>query len=188
MKKTLFSVLLIWIVQTGWSQTNFDWTLALSSNIPVSFSQPIEMKTGDNFSLLLTSETPSYCYIIVQDSEQKVQVVNNSRLDAKEEVRLGPINILPPSGREVFFVVMSHTEQRDLSSKISIFERNATLRNGREVINEVLALRRAVSVLNENPEKPIFMGGAFRGGSDEGFNGSEFSGSNCYVKTITISH
>ena len=187
MKRALFGVLLLWVAQFGWTQTDFDWTLALSSNVNVSFSQPIEMRTGDNFSLYLRTETPSYCYIIVQDSEQKVQVVKSARLDAREEVRLGPIRILPPSGREVFYIVMSQTEQRDLSTRISAYERNSTQRNAREVINEVLALRRTVAVLNENPERPVYMGGAFRGGED-GFNGSEFSGSNFYVKTITISH
>ena len=186
MKKALITVLFIWIVQSGWSQTNFDWTLALSSNAATNLSQPIKMETGDDFTLYIRSETPSYCYIILEDSQRKVQVIKANRLAAREPFTL-TITLTPPSGSETFYVVMSQIELRDLRTRIIAHERNTSPRNARDLTTAVLTLRRDVSVLRENPERPVFMGGAFRG-ADDSFNGTEFSGANLYVKTIIIEH
>jgi hypothetical protein len=185
-----FSLFFVCFVQTGWSQNNFDWTLALvdvNADTSVSFSQPIVMKTGETFTLFIKNEAPCYCYIIIQDSEQNVQVLQNRRLAGGEELKFGPIQIMPPAGSENFYVVMSSTEQRDLSSTISIFQKNnSSRRAARDVMNEVLRLRRSLSMLKENPEKPVDMGGAFRGTLKS--EGVVVSGSGSYVKTITINH
>lgn len=168
----------------------FEWTLALTApekEAPVSVAAPIQMEAGDVFSLYISPRAGCYCYVVAQDSQRTAAVLHSGRLSAGEELGLGPMRLVPPSGSEFFFVIMSLTEQKELQNKIKTFQRNGSPQNGRELLNQVLALRREVSALRENPEQPVLMGGTFRGErlSPEGL---KFSGAGAYVKTITINH
>ena len=168
------------------AQQNLTWSLALvkdSEGIP--FSRPVEMAAGDSFSIVVQTRQACYAYVIIQDSERNMMVLLNKRLNANESWQTGSIKLTPPSGSETFHVVMSLTELADLQSAIDAFKKQSDTRTGRDLNNAVMGVRRSVSQFNESPEKPVGMGGAFRG-RDPG--GTEFSGVGTYVKTIVINH
>jgi hypothetical protein len=194
-KAALFAVfaaaLFLSAVNSVFSQEkNFTWSLAMSSaQEAVSFTRPVSMKTGDIFTIYLQSETSCFAYVLAQDSENKIVVLHSGSLNAGEELLLGPMQITPPGGSETFYVVMSLEEQKQLKNTINAFNRNNTnSRASRNVLNAVMDLRRAVSRLREEPEKPVYMGGAFRGSGTPGIEGVSYSGLGTYVKTIIINH
>jgi hypothetical protein len=166
----------------GWSMVLVD----PKKEVSVSFSRPVAMKTGDAFSFIIQSDQDAYCYVVVQDSERNTIVLHGGRILAGKELNLGPLTLTPPAGTETFYVVMSLGEQQSLAAAIKGLGTGGRQRAGRRVMNEVFGIRRQVSALRENPEKPVFMGGAFRGA--EAAEGRAFSGADTYVKTITISH
>jgi hypothetical protein len=140
----------------------------------------VQLKDNDTFSIYIKPEVPCYCYVIVQDAEKNDAVLQSGKLQAGQELDLGPLEITPPSGTETFYIVMTGTQQAQ-------FEGSHT---GGEIINAVLNFRRAISQLKENPEKPVSMGGAFRGTGTPPLRpkGIQYSGADRYVKTIIIRH
>jgi hypothetical protein len=171
-------------------EASINWSLSLTNGAEEGFpvSRPVEMKNGDVFSLHIKLEADASCYIIIQDSDRAVSVLHNARQSAGSETLLGPMQLTPPSGAETLFIIVSAGTQSALETKIAAFTADAgSRRAGRELLNEVFSLRREVSKLKENPEKPVAMGGAFRS-SGKQTQGTGFSGSSVYVKTIVINH
>jgi hypothetical protein len=169
---------------------SLDWSLGFFSDNPgvrgVSFSRPLPLQNGDEFTLYVKSESPAYCYVIARDSENSLHVLNNSALGKDEELTVGPLELTPPSGQELFYVIMSGAPQKTLEDHIRLFETGGNSpRASDNLIGEVLRIRRSVSQLRERPEMPLSMGGSFRG---EGISGIRYSGTECYVKTIVIRH
>jgi hypothetical protein len=169
----------------------FDWTIALvnqKQDAGISVDRTIRMKTGDIFHFLIKSAADCFVYVIAQGSDNSVFVFHGSPLERDTELRVGPAELTPPEGTETFFVVVSAAAQRKLDQALEAYKRNPNSpRAARTVMNEIFALRRDISALNQNPEQPVYMGGAFRGG-DVSVTGIRFSGSDAYVRTFNISH
>jgi hypothetical protein len=169
----------------------FNWDIAMVNqkrSTGLSADQTVHMVTGDIFNFLITSEADCFVYIIAQCSDNSVIVLCESALKKGNELRVGPVELTPPAGTETFFVVVSAAAQKKLGQAVETYQKNPnSSRNARAALNEVFALRRDVSRLDQIPEQPVYMGGAFRGG-DGSVAGIRFSGANLYVKTINISH
>ena len=187
MRKILWiAVFLVCCSAALFAQQNLTWSLALiKDNEGVAFSRPVAMKDGESFSIIIHSKQACYAYVIIQDSEKQMMVLLNKRLAANESWQTGSIKLTPPSGSETFHVIMSLTEQPELQEAISAYNKQNDARTTRDLNTALMGVRRSASQFNENPEKPVGMGGAFRG-RDPG--GTEFSGVGTYVKTIVISH
>jgi hypothetical protein len=174
--------------QPGWA---FDWTITLVNqrrDAGISADKTIRMETGDIFHFLIKSGADCFVYVIAQGSDNSVFVFHASPLEKDKELRVGPAELTPPAGTETFFVVVSAREQRKLDQALEAYKKNPNSpRAARTVMNEVFTLRRDISALNQNPEQPVYMGGAFRGG-DVSVAGLRFSGSDAYVRTFNISH
>ena len=168
------------------AQQSLTWSLALVKNSEgIPFSRPVVMKDGESFSIAIQSRQACYAYVIIQDSERQLTVVLNKRLSANESWQTPPLMLTPPSGSETFHIILSLTEQKELQNAIDTFNKENDSRTQRDLSNAIMAVRRSVSQFNENPEKPVGMGGAFRGREP---GGTEFSGVGTYVKTIVINH
>ncbi|MDR0323460.1 MAG: hypothetical protein LBI12_03310 [Treponema sp.] len=167
-----------------WAQQNLVWSMALvKNNESISFSRRVEMTNNDRFDIIIRTNQSCYAYIIIQDDE-RMEIINR-QLDTNETWTIGPVIITPPSGSETFHVVISLNEQIELKNAINAYNNRQNTRTTRALNNAVARARREASLLSENPEKPIGMGGVFRG---KEINGTEFSGSNIYVKTVVIHH
>jgi hypothetical protein len=167
---------------------NLSWSLALvdSKSQGLSFSRPVPMQNGDVFSLTIAGGAACYVYVIVQDSEHNVLTLHAGPARANEAVSIGPMQVTPPEGSETFYVVVSLNEQTRLQEAINAYAKSGNSRNSRNLINAVMEIRRFVSRLKESPEKPVYMGGAFRGETQT--QGTGYSGVDTYVKTLIISH
>jgi hypothetical protein len=193
MKKIAFICFLTVLVFNGaWS---LDWSLGfLSDNAGAndgSFARPIPLQNGNEFTLYINSDAPAYCYIIARDSENNAYVLHNAMLQKDEKLIVGPLEITPPEGQELFYVIMSTGPQKNLEARIRAFELNETSRAAADdLVNEVLSIRREISLLKESPEMPVFMGGSFRGEESEAPEpkGVKYSGTECYVKNIIVRH
>jgi hypothetical protein len=169
----------------------FDWTIALVNQrrpVAISVDKPVRMETGEVFHFFIKSGADCFIYVIAQGSDNSVFVFYGNSLKRGEELRVGPAELTPPPGTETFFVVVSAGAQRKLEQALEAYQKNPNSpRAARGVMNEVFALRRDISGLDQNPEQPVYMGGAFRGG-DASIAGLRFSGSDIYVKTFNIGH
>ena len=187
MRKILFILTMsMFFAIPVFSQQNLTWSMALiKGNSTLSFLQPVEMKDGESFNITIRPVQKCYAYIIVQDSEKQMMVFLDRSLAAGETWQTKPITLTLPAGTETFYVVMSLSEQKDLKRAIDNFNKENNSRTSRNLNTAVLEVRRSTSQFKENPEKPVNMGGAFRGTESVG---TEFTGAETYVKTIVINH
>ena len=187
MRKTLWITAFLLFFSTAlFAQQNVTWSLALLKNGEgIPFSRPVAMIDGDSFSIVLQTRQACYAYVVVQDSERQLIVLLNKRLTPNETWQTPVLMLTPPTGAETFHVIISQTEQTELKTAIDAYNRQNDTRTSRDLNSAIMGIRRAISALKENPEKPVGMGGAFRG-RDPG--GTEFSGVDTYVKTIIINH
>jgi hypothetical protein len=185
-KRLLFVFAVSLFLVPLFAQQDFAWSLGLiQDGRGLDFSRPVEMENGDVFSLEIVSQENCYAYIIIQESDRTMGVVLDRRLRAGEEYSTGSIRLTPPSGSETFYIITSRTEQKNLRAAINAHGKQNTSRTARDLTTAVMEIRRGVSRLKENPEKPVAMGGAFRGTET---NGTEYSGAGVYVKTVIINH
>jgi hypothetical protein len=155
----------------------------------LSFSRPVTTQAGEIVYILIESENPCYCYLIAQDSERNLIILNNGKLQGNTILKVGPVEILPPTGTESFYVVMSALPRTNLETQIRSFsKRQKSQRTTNNVMDEIFNIRREVSSLQENPEKAVLMGGTFRGEEQKPVEGTHYSGAGAYVKTIVIRH
>ena len=192
MKKAIFICLVLLAVQGLYAQQNLSWSMALvKENVDIPFLKPVEMKDGERFSIIIRNNQECYAYIILYDSEKQMMVLLDRRLKANEKWQTSTMKLTPPSGTETFYVVMSLKEQKDLKKAIDAFNKESDARTIRNLNTAVMEVRRVASQFKENPEKPLNLGGSSRGIESnimEFSGGTEFSGAECYVKTIVINH
>jgi hypothetical protein len=193
MKKHLLILSLLFTSAIAFAQGRnaFEWTLALVSRpggAVLAVDKPVQMKTGDIFNFFLKSGADCYVYVAAQSSENEVFVFYSGAVKKDEELSIGPFELTAPSGTETFFVIAGAAPQKKLEQAVESFEKSPnSSRAARSLLNEVFALRRAVSALDQNPEQPVFMAGAFRG-EGNAIPGLKFSGAETYVRTFTIGH
>jgi hypothetical protein len=192
-KKLLLLPVLFAAAVSAFAQSGraFDWIIALvnqRSSVTISVDRPVLLETGEIFHFFIKSGADCFVYVIAQSSDNSVFVFHENPLKRDEELRVGPAELTPPSGTETFFVVVSAVAQRKLEQALEVYQKSPNSpRAARAVMNEVFTIRRDISALNQNPEQPVYMGGAFRGG-DTSIAGLMFSGSDVYVKTVNIGH
>ena len=191
MKKLLIIFLLAGItfgLSAQASSVNWAMSLVDKNGESLTFSRPVEMKNGDVFSIQINLETNAYCYVVAQDPDRSVAILHKAQQSAGSKIVLGPMQLTPPTGAESIYIIVSAGTQKELENKIAALTADAGSRKaGRDLINEVFNLRRDISKLKENAEKPVAMGGAFRK-MGEPIPGISYSGAEVYVKTITINH
>jgi hypothetical protein len=193
MKKHLLILSLIFTSGLAFAQGKnaFDWTIALvnrSGSTVLAADKPVQMQTGDIFNFLLKSGADCYVYVTAQSSDNEVFVFYSGAVKKDEELKVGPFELTAPSGTETFFVIASAVPQKKLAQAAESFEKSPnSSRAARSLLNEVFALRRTVSALDQNPEQPVLMAGAFRGEGST-VSGLKFSGAETYVRTFTIGH
>ena len=187
MKKVFLSLFLI----IGFSlyAQSFEWTLGLvdyKQSRSLDFSRPVNLKRGDAVNILVQSSADCWLYIIAQDSDRNVVVFHSGRIRAGEAYRSNPIQILPPSGQDTIYIIVSRNQEKNLEERIAAYTKDNEFRNGRNVVSAVLEMRREILSLAEAPDKPVPLGGAFRSYSD--FEGRNYSGTYRYFKTILLNH
>jgi hypothetical protein len=153
----------------------------------VPIAQIIRMETGDTFLITISPETAAFCYVIGYDSNRQIIVIVNESLRPNQERHIGPVMINEPSGTETIFVIMSTERQTRLESLIQTFNSNPDSRqHANNLHREVVALQNRVSRLGEPASVYIPSGGTTRGNTQQFV--TRFSGSNLYVRAITIRH
>ena len=182
----LITVICLFFGTALFAEEKLTWSLALiKDNEGISFSRPIAMQEGDTFSLFIHANQACNAYVVAQDSERQLIVLLNRRFMPNGSFQTGSIELTPPAGTETFHIVMSLEELPDLQNAINAFDKQKDTRTTRDLNNAIAAARRSASQFKENPEKPVGMGGAFRGTEHDG---TEFSGAGIYAKTIVINH
>ena len=165
-------------------------TLALQevkSSDMVPFSAPVQSKAGAKFRLVINPQSPCYCYVVVQSSDNGDVAVLYAGALAKGAWDSPVMKFTDPPGSESLFIVVSRGEQKDLAQRITAIKNNSGSVHKRALMNEIFQIRSDASKFKETPEKPVLMGGATRGDPDKSM-GVEYAGLETYVKTISIEH
>lgn len=170
---------------------SFDWSLVLlnqGESVSVSTERPVKLQTGDRISFSLKSGADCFVSVIVRDAEGAVAALYSNPLRSGQSLTLGPMRITPPPGRETVFFVLSSREKPGLERVLDALKANpGSVRAGRDLLDQVYGLRREISQLRENPERPLAMGGSIRGAEDSSA-GILFSGADTYVKILILEH
>jgi hypothetical protein len=177
------------------SREDFSWSLFLVNEreyTPISAEGLVRLQSEDRIRFTLTSGADCFVYVIAQDAEGAVVVLHSDSLRRGETLTLGPLLITPPSGKETIFFAVSAGEQAPLGRALDTLQANpGSTRAGQELLNQVYGLRREISRLQENPERPLAMGGSVRGTEEDAGNaagGILFSGAHTYVKILILEH
>ncbi|MCL2066709.1 MAG: hypothetical protein FWG99_04515 [Treponema sp.] len=168
-----------------------NWSLGLQ-NVKtgelVSFSAPVQCRTGEQYRLIINPGAECFVYVIYQSSRgNDVGVIFYGNLINGAAWHSPSLELIDPQGTESLFIIVSQTEQRNLTQRISAFNNNSSASRRRALMNEVFRVRSNASRYREAPEKPVLMGGVARGSPEDG-EGVEFSGLGTYVKTISLEH
>ncbi|MDR1933428.1 MAG: DUF4384 domain-containing protein [Spirochaetales bacterium] len=167
------------------------WTMALvreeDGGGVRSFSRPLSMKDGERFTLMISAEESCHCYIVLQDAAQNTVLVYSGTAGPGKDLSFGPFRIDPPSGTETIHVVVSKTSRPTIDRAAENYTRSKTRRNASALMDSIYELRRSLSSLREQAEKPVLMGGAFRG-REQPPAGVQYAGAPAYVKSIQIRH
>ena len=173
------------------SNKSFSWTMGLQNMRTgelVPFSAPVQSWTGEQFRLVIETQTQAYCYVIAESAAgNEMAVLYAGRLASGEVWYSQILQLSPPRGSESLFVIVCAEEQRTLAQRITAFNANSGTAQRRALLNEIQSVRSNASRFREAPEKPVLMGGASRGGPERS-QGVEYSGSEIYIKTVSIDH
>jgi len=154
----------------------------------VPYGAPVQSWTGEQYRLVIRPDADCYCYVVYESPDgSEVAVLYADRLKGGEPWYSLVLELAAPRGSESLFVVVSREEQRTLAQRIATFKANSGNIQRRALMNEVFRIRSDASRFMEAPEKPVLMGGASRGNSDRN-QGTEYSGAEVYVKSISIEH
>ncbi|GBU28316.1 hypothetical protein R84B8_01874 [Treponema sp. R8-4-B8] len=189
MCRKLFIVVLISVIFASGSlfaQEAFTWHLAVvKDNQGVPFDKPVNMNNGEQFSIQLYSDRDFYAYIVVEQADGSMMTLMNSKIYADEIGSTKTLSFAANThGQEKIYVVASVSEQKSLQRAIDAYNNDGGYRN-------TIMLQTALSENKGNrPGKKTNFGGSVRGDlpGQEPIQGTEFSGSSTYNKTIIISH
>ena len=185
----LKALLLFFLLSGFLHAQNFEWTLGLADNkkgVTLDFSRPLSLERGDTISIYIQSAVDCWLYIIAQDPNRDVAVFQSGQIKADEAFRTNPIQLLDSNGQDTIHIIVSREQEKILEARIDAFKKENAFRNGRNIINAALDLRRNILNLAEAPERPVQIGGAFRGFEDP--QGLCYSGAEKYFKSILINH
>jgi hypothetical protein len=188
--KKSFAALLMLILGLPLFAQNINWSLVMldskkSDSMP--FSRQVNLNTGDIISFLFSADADCHLYIITQNQERNAALLYNGFVTAGKDLQTGPIQIMPPGGMETVYFIVSGKADQKLEEMIAEYRKINNFRTGRNIINAAMDFRRNISALNEAPERPVIMGGAFRGFNQD-LEGVAYSGADKYFKTIIINH
>ena len=168
----------------------FFWSMCLQ-NIRTTefmpFFAPVQSSTGERFYLIMRFQHECYCYIISENSPTGEMIVAYTGQIAGNKFFNFRFELTPPGGSESIFIITSRVQLGTLEQRIAAFNTNSGMRQRRALMNEIQNLRRDASRFTETPEKPVLMGGAGRTVTERDW-GVEYSGSELYIKTISINH
>jgi hypothetical protein len=181
--KKVISVFFFVIVTVCLQAQNLTWNLKfLKGAESVSVSRIIQMETGQPFQFTITPDLNSYCYVILYDSDRKIEVYHSKQLN--NSVIFGPWSLGGTPGTDIFYVIMSLERQDRLESLIETYNRSRSAQNTENLHKEIINLQNKVSEPGEPPGIFIAGGGTTRG--DEYIN--HFTGKNLYVRPINLRH
>ena len=190
MKKAIALGLFI-ICGIGLYAQNLSWDIKFfqgRARESVAISQIIRMQTGDVFSIAITPASDCFSYVIAYDSERLIHVLHDQPLRRDLELTLGPMMLLPPSGTETIYVIISLQREARLETLIQDHRRNPDSRQHADALRrEIVRLQSTASRLGEPASAFIPSGGTTRGVSTPE-HATRFSGRDSYVRTITIRH
>jgi hypothetical protein len=202
MKMLFFlSSLLILAFSLYGEPSSFQWSFGFYSVIGEEYqtlplSEAAQMKDGDRFRLLVSSEADAYCYILDEQPDGVLCQLFGDRLKAKDAIFVPSGDdedcfvLGPPDGIEKIHILVSATRQEKLEQLTARLPRDADKASAsRKTLDEVSRLRQSLASFTESPSKPAVMGAAIRFMEARAESEAvEFSGSSTYVKTIRISH
>jgi hypothetical protein len=155
-------------------------------------SQTITMKKGREFSIVITPDSDSFCYVLSknqnQKSKQKFAVLHNQRVGGGKEIILKPLQADNSPGKKTLYVIVSVERQTNLEELIKAYiKKPASSENTNKLQDEIAGLQDRVSDLGQPASVIISTGGSTRGDIPvAGDYVTRFSGKNTYIRAFTI--
>jgi hypothetical protein len=202
MKRLLFIPSLFVIAFSLYGEpSSFEWRFGFFSVVgddyrALPLSQAAQMKDGDRFRLLVSSESDAYCYILDEQPDGVVCQMFSGRLSARKAVFIPSgegedcFILGPPDGVDKIHILVAAVRLDKLEQLLAKLPKDTDPASAsRKVIDEVSRIRQALSSFAESPSKPAVMGASTRFLAAKAESEAiEFSGSSTYVKTIRIAH
>ena len=185
-KAVVVLISIIFGIQGLFAQEEFSWHLALvKDDQGLPFDKPVNMNNEEKFSIQLYSYKDCYAYIVVEQASGSMLTLMNRRIKAGKIERTDDLFFdAETNGQEKIHVVTSSTEQKSLQRAIDAYDNDKSFRNTTMLQT---ALSEVKDPKGDKPGKRSGFGGYVRG-ETETIQGTEYSGSSAYKKTIIISH
>jgi hypothetical protein len=169
--------------------TAVSFTMAFVKRAPdgqparIDFSERVNVKPGDLFKILVQPSAGSYVYLILHDAQNDLQVLFPPTFAAFEGSGYAQAQTFIPEGNEWFtldgtrgterfYLLASVQRLKTLESRVAAYQNAASQKDARTaavnaarqaVLDEIRQLIRSHSTLTAAAEKPVTIGGGFRG-------------------------
>jgi hypothetical protein len=181
--------------------SSFEWKFGFFSVAGEDYkvlplSEAAQMKDGDRFRLLVSSESDAYCYILDEQPDGLVCQMYGGKLKAENAVFIPSgegedcFILGPPDGVDKIHILVAAARLNKLEQLLARLPKDTDSASvSRKIIDEVSRVRQALSSFAEAPSKPAVMGASTRFLAAKAESEAiEFSGASTYVKTIRITH
>ncbi len=148
-------------------------------------TKPVQMKNGDKFQIFLQSvQSQAYICVLFSGADGTVDVLEQD-VYAEGDSWILPTQsdaytITPPSGTELIYVIVTSSPQGKLNTLLAKSKKDRD-----SILDEVKRIQQSGSIA-EAPQKPVPIGGVFRGGNT--LQAIQYEGQSSYVKIIRLQH
>jgi len=195
MKKSVVSVFLLILIYGGvfaQSQNNITWAMAVNKLNGSKYQDyspllPVPMKSGDEYYFYIKSDSPGYCYVVQQISDETISILFSGPFEIGEPILImedmkNGVDFTVPAGTGNlrYYVVVSSTPRQNLDAG-----QNLTGAQRTAVNREILAIRNGLSSSTEAREKMVVLAAGVRGESTTIY---QYEGQDTYVRTVNINY
>lgn len=150
-------------------------------------AKPIEMENGGKFRLYLElAESRAFLYVLYRGADASFATLANGQITGPGGLflpsEMETFTVTPPSGTETIYVVLTKDRQSGLEKLLSKKKKDANA-----IVEEVKRIQRSTAESTEIPQKPVPIGGAYRGEA-ESMQASQFEGRETYVNILRLKH
>lgn len=202
-----------WAADTAAETLAVRWVMAgiakdADSPAPVALAPKTTLRTGDKIKMYLRAVNKCFFYLFYQDTEGRLQLIYPGTLPSQALESGGQLTVPQgnhwfelddQTGTETFHVLISPSPLNSIEALYEDYQQRASGTDyaAARVITAIERLRDNQRPLTSKAERPISIGGTFRGAAKKGIPGSlgsldhlaeDITTANVFCRTYTIEH
>jgi hypothetical protein len=163
------------------TDTSLNWSLSVQQvttdgTVLLNTKENITLQNNDQFTITVTPSKDAFCYIILQNADGTVSVLNSSKISAEVNATFpsegSAYTVTPPSGTDKLHIIMSDTEQKDMQKNIDRLSSakagsSTYKKTSKKIISAIEKLKLQSTQLASKATKPAAVGAVTRNVKDD---------------------